>query len=59
MLLVLVLRNNFRSRLTWVAASLLVFVPFGYAAPPAILIPRIEHPPRLADFEVMARRRSV
>ncbi|MBZ5684149.1 MAG: carbohydrate binding family 9 domain-containing protein [Acidobacteriia bacterium] len=36
-----------------VAALLLLFVPFGYAAPPAIQIPRIEHAPRLADFEAM------
>jgi hypothetical protein len=53
MLLVLVIRNNFRSRLTRVAVSLLLFVPFGYAAPPAIQIPRIERAPRLADFEAM------
>jgi Domain of unknown function (DUF5916) len=53
MLLVLVIRDNFRSRLTRVAASLLLFVPFGYAAPPAIQIPRVEHAPRLADFEAM------
>jgi len=53
MLLVLVIRNNFRSKLTRVAASLLLFVPVGYAAPPEIQIPRIEHPPQLADFEAM------
>ena len=32
---------------------LLLFVPFGYAAPPVIKIPHIERPPRLADFEAM------
>ena len=53
MLLVLVIRNNFRSRLSRISVSLLLFVPFGYAAPPAIQIPRIEHPPKLADFEDM------
>ena len=53
MLLALVIGNDFRSRLPRVAALLLLFVPFGYAAPPAIQIPRIEHPPKLADFEAM------
>src|ERR1700752_5392794 len=59
MLLVLVIRNSFRSRLTWVGASLLLFVPFGYAAPPTIQIHRVEHAPRLADFEAMPCARGV
>ena len=53
MLLALVIGKDFRSGSPGVAALLLLFVPFGYAAPPAIQIPHIEHPPRLADFEAM------
>ena len=53
MLLALVIRKNFRFRSARVAALLLLFAPFGYAAPPIIQIPHIDTPPKLGDFEAM------
>jgi hypothetical protein len=53
MLLALVIRKNFRFSSVRIAALLLLFAPFGYAAPSIIQIPRIDAPPKLTDFEAM------
>ena len=53
MLLALVIRKNFRFMSVRIAALLLLFAPFGYGAPSIIQIPRIDTPPKLADFEAM------
>ena len=53
MLLALVIRKNFSFMSVRIAALLLLFAPFGYGAPSIIQIPRIDTPPKLADFEAM------
>jgi hypothetical protein len=53
MLLGLVIRKNFRLRSAGIGLLLLFVAPFGYAAPPIIQIPRIDTPPKLANFEAM------
>ena len=59
MLLGLVIRKNFRLRSARTGVLLLLVAPFGYAAAPNIQIPRIDTPPKLANFEAMAYRRKV
>ena len=53
MLLGLVIRKNFRLRSARTGVLLLLVAPFGYAAAPNIQIPRIDTPPKLANFEAM------
>ena len=59
MLLVPVIYRNPRLRGIPLAALFLLLGPLAHAAPPTIQIPRIEAPPKLADFEGMRPDKKV